>query len=188
MCSWTPCTERQTFTLLHHWRHKFIVMITCIFLAQGSRLWTIFIIVAKTSMARSRSRSRSRSVRPTESDPADEEEQEAFEFDPLVAVEDPGSEEEKALWNNWFSALAQDLWISRFLGGTFMQTLGRALLCKRWGGHFYANVGVDTFTQTLGWTLLRKHWGGHFHANVGVGTLMQTLRWTLSCRRSEVTG
>ena len=87
---------------------------TCIFLAQGSRLWTIFIIVAKTSMARSRSRSRSRSVRPTESDPADEEEQEAFEFDPLVAVEDLGSEEEKALWNNWFSALAQDLWISRF--------------------------------------------------------------------------
>ena len=64
-----------------------------------------------------------------------------------------------------------------------MQTLGWALLCKRWGGHFYANVGVNTFTQTLGWTLLRKRWGGHFYANVGVGTLIQTLGWTLFRKR-----
>merc|ERR1712183_684658 len=62
------------------------------------------------------------------------------------------------------------------------------LLCKRWGGHFYANciqtkktkkanAGVDTFTQTLGWTLLCK-----LHPNKK-NKKKQTLGWTLLRKR-----
>ena len=70
-----------------------------------------------------------------------------------------------------------------------MQRPGGALLCKGWGGHFYANARVGThcgehlvckhlcehFDAKAGVDTLCKRWGGHFYAKAGVGTFVQTL-------------